>query len=131
MVQKEPKSEKGSKRLFKAARVPGTTFGVMIDAIVQARPKARELVRNMTKDLDEPLDPRAEQALDEMAAIVLAKKEVQDDFGQPQDVPIFDTKSRISAAKVLLEFTKQKPKTVNQNVEMTTEEWLESLPDGE
>ncbi|MEM6746769.1 MAG: hypothetical protein AAF608_05045 [Pseudomonadota bacterium] len=101
----------------------------MIDAIVRARPQARELVRQMTKNMDQALDKRAEDTLDEMAVIVLAKKKTEDDFGETQAVPVFDTKSRISAARVLLDFTKEKPKQITHNVEMTAEEWLDSLPD--
>lgn len=130
MINAEPRDDRRTlDRSLKAARVHGTTFGVMIDAVVRARPKARELVKNMTKDTGKALDPRAELALDEMATIVLATKETTDDFGTTQAVPIFDAKARISAAKVLLEYTKEKPRQVNANVEMTAEEWLESLPE--
>lgn len=125
LINAEPKKRTGDRSL-NAARVHGTSFGVMIDAMVRVRPKAQELVASMTKNNDEALDPRAEEALNEMASVVLAKKTVTDDFGKEQAVPIFDTKSRISAAKVLLEYTKQKPKTVQQ-VELSTEDWLEQL----
>lgn len=113
-------------RFFLPYRRVGISFGQMIDACSRARPKAMELVNQMTDENDEI----ARAVLTDVAEIVLARTQKENEFGETANIPVFDPKSRIAAAKTFLEFTKQKPKTVTQ-VEMTPEDWLEKLDEEE
>lgn len=69
-----------------------------------ARAEAREIVSHMAKKkMVSGEDPRAEEALEEMIAIVRARDPNKD------DTPLYGAKERISAAGLLLAFLKQKP----------------------
>lgn len=71
-----------------------------------AKIEAKEIVTHMrAKNMVPGEDPRAEEALEEMIAIVRARS--KDD----PDKPVHTTKDRISAAGLVLAYTKQKPAT--------------------
>ena len=81
-------------------------FGGQKDLVLELRAKAKaeakEIVQYMKKQNMIDDDPRAEEALEAMIGIVRAKDD-------KMNVPLYRASDRISAAKVVLDFTKQKP----------------------
>lgn len=97
-------------------------FGGRKEEVLQMRAKAhkeaKEIVRYMReKDLIASEDPRAEEALEAMIGIVRAKDE-------QMDAPLYRANERISAAKVVLDFTKQRPTSKVDAVVTRAEDFL-------
>jgi uncharacterized protein YpuA (DUF1002 family) len=103
-------------------------MGKEIDAArARASKKAKEIVSKMIENEQvSGDDPRAVTSLEELVAIVVAKVKVEHD-GKLKEVYVNQARDRISAAKAVLEFTKQKPAAKVDMKVQSAEDWLKTL----
>jgi hypothetical protein len=87
----------------------------------KAQAEAKEIVAFMVKNkMVESEDPRAEEALEAMIAIVRAKDEAM-------ATPLYPPRDRIAAANTVLAYTKQKPATKTDLNVRRAEDFLEAV----
>lgn len=101
------------------------------DSLTVARRDAKIITRILKGRMQTEIDPRAETALEELNQIVVMKRKVEGSDGEEVEIPAYPAKDRISAAKTVLDFTKEKPKQVTETRDLTAEEWLEQLAQAE